>query len=311
MNDDLKTKIVETLAYFDIFNYPLNLTQLRLFLHNKNSSNRAILNALAEIEIIEKKYGYYFFKGREKIAVRRKIQLNINKEKRKAAIHSIYLISKIPGVKLVGISGSLAMGNASQKDDIDLFIITRRNTLWITRFLVVFLMKILKQKREVSSKNVDNKICLNMFLDEDSLELDKKNLYVAHEVIQMQTYFDKGEILNKFLNANSWIQSYFPNLIVKSSSKELLFKEKAYINEKIIRFINAIFFLGQYLYMQNKITYEKVFLKKALFHPWNKSEEILNEFERRKMHFINHLQNSEKSNELSTNNLNIRLKNYN
>ena len=46
------------------------------------------------------------------------------------------LISKVPTVLFVGITGSLAMMNADKDSDIDLIIITKRNTLWTTRMLV-------------------------------------------------------------------------------------------------------------------------------------------------------------------------------
>lgn len=45
-------------------------------------------------------------------------------------------LSWIPGIKMVAVVNSLSMYATHQDSDIDLFIITKKNRIWIVRFLV-------------------------------------------------------------------------------------------------------------------------------------------------------------------------------
>ena len=70
-----------------------------------------------------------------------------------------------------------ALNNAKKNSDIDLLIITSKNTLWTTRIISFALLKFAGFKlRRAGDKNEKDKLCLNMWLDESDLVLKKRNI---------------------------------------------------------------------------------------------------------------------------------------
>ena len=132
------------------------------------------------------------------------------------------LLSKIPSVKFVGITGALAMNNAGKNSDIDLMIITSKNRLWLTRFCVYCLLHttyyILRKPRV---KNERDALCLNLWLDEQDLVWPKKdrNIYTAHEIAQVVPLVNRNKTYERFLCQNKWILDFWPNS-TKISSKQ-------------------------------------------------------------------------------------------
>ncbi|MBI4225790.1 hypothetical protein HY612_01635, partial [Candidatus Roizmanbacteria bacterium] len=59
----------------------------------------------------------------------------------------IKLLFLSPQIKLIGLSGSVAMLNADESHDIDLFIITAKNRLYTGRFIALILAQILGMRR--------------------------------------------------------------------------------------------------------------------------------------------------------------------
>ncbi|MDA8650141.1 hypothetical protein N9L36_00355 [Schleiferiaceae bacterium] len=117
-----------------------------------------------------------------------------------------WLIGKFPFVKGVYLSGSLSKLGANNDDaDIDYFIITKNNRIWTARLVLIifkrlFLFNSLKY------------FCTNYFIDENHLELNKKNIYTAIESASLMALQNKG-LLGKFIEKNPFIQDYFPNFI--------------------------------------------------------------------------------------------------
>src|SRR5258706_2602432 len=164
--------ILKTLAYSDCFNYPLTISQIwkYLIIGEKVGKNK-IAETLKKSKIIEKKDIYFFLKHEISIVERRKDREKISLKKLFLTKHFAKTLSLIPTVNLVGISGSLAMYNASENDDIDFFIISSPGTLWITRLICVLALVVLGVKRMRVGKNHKNKICLNMYIDESQMTL--------------------------------------------------------------------------------------------------------------------------------------------
>lgn len=124
----------------------------------------------------------------------------------------IFLLKICPTVRFVGITGKSAMSGLQKNDDLDLFLITRKGTLWTTRFFGVLLAKIFGIHTKTG-------VCLNLFFDESNVCIpqQKQNSYIAHEILQMKPIVNKEKIYQKFLTKNSWIYQYFPN--AKSQEK--------------------------------------------------------------------------------------------
>ncbi|MDP3733590.1 MAG: hypothetical protein Q8Q91_03515, partial [Candidatus Daviesbacteria bacterium] len=217
--------ILKTLVYADIFDYPLTLREIHKWLINKK----------ATLQQIEKKLpqkNYYCLPGREKI-----IKIRKQREKqskiylRKAKIIALFL-NIIPWIKLVGISGGLAMNNVLRKDDIDLFLITAKNRLWISRLLALGLLSLIGQRRKAGDlgQKAAGKICINTLLEEDCLEQANKDIYLAHEVLQMKVLWQRDGIYAKYLEDNFWAFKFLPNWIAALSSPRMRGSKKKIAN---------------------------------------------------------------------------------
>lgn len=264
-----------TLAYHDLFDYPLMLKEIEKW---KTDSKINIKNKKVKIQI---KDNYIFLKGRQNIIEKRLQNENYSKQKLKIAKRAANLLSKIPSIKFIGITGSLAMMNASQNSDIDLMIITKINMLWITRLLVYSMLRatsyILRQPRV---KNERDALCLNLWLDEQDLIWQKadRNIYTAHEIAQIVPLVNKDKTFEKLLWQNRWVLDYWPNSIEVGSMQHEAASMQKYMLHSTCYFLQAVekfAFKLQYIYMKPKITREVVTPTRAIFHPVDWSSKII------------------------------------
>ena len=67
--------------------------------------------------------------------------------------------------------------------------------------------------RRPSQIGYKDKVCLNLFFDESNLKIPKykQTEYVAHEVLQMKPFIQKGDIYMRFIDTNRWVFDIFPN----------------------------------------------------------------------------------------------------
>jgi len=137
----------------------------------------------------------------------------ISKKKIKKIDHYVNLLSIFPQIKLIGLSGSVAMLNANEDHDVDLFIITDKNRLWTGRLISLLLVSILGLRRKRNRFKAKDKVCLNLFIDEARMNVPKykRTEYVAHEILQMRPLVNKNSVYEAFLEQNKWVYKIFPN----------------------------------------------------------------------------------------------------
>lgn len=209
--------VIQTLLYSDVFDFPLTKAELwRYLLSDQGISQLDFEKALLQIrqKIVEKDT-YYCLPGREENIARRKAHKAEVSKKLKRANFAAQKLSYIPSILFIGVSGSLAVGNVTKKDDIDLFIIVKKNTLFVTRLWILLLLTLFGLRRSRTSQQVTDKICVNLIIDTHGLHWPaaKQNIYTAHEIAQIQPFFDRDGMYEKFLFANRWITNFLPNSI--------------------------------------------------------------------------------------------------
>jgi hypothetical protein len=280
----LSQSILATLAYHDIFDYPLAEDEITRFLIEKNAAVQSIKKELPSLvtakKIVESK-GYHFLKKRSEIVVKRVKRTNESKKKlRRAKVYST-LLKTIPTIKMLAISGALAMENSDKGDDIDFVIATSNGTLWTTRFLANAI--ILPFKRDPSGKKVADKACLNLFLDESALKIKEQNLYTAHEICQMKLLWDRDNTYERFLKANSWTKKYLPNWshVARGPSSRSLWRGRTSPKLSIFSLVEKPLKNFQLWYMRNKVTTEKIGDRQLFFHPKGTETKVLNDYEKK------------------------------
>jgi hypothetical protein len=278
--NSLEEAILKTLAYSSIFDYPLTVHEIHKFLIQKKTSLLSVKKALIAMKSVSQNKGYYYLNLKEDYTNRRNTLTKISNKKIKIAKRLGRLLSFIPTVQMIAVTGSLSMMNSKEDDDIDFLIIVSPGFLWITRLIVTLFLDFIGTRRKPKSKILKDKICLNMFLDNDHLHLPKnyQNLYSAHEVVQLKPIFSRKKTYENFLGENSWVLAFLPN----SLSVNLIFRNRSTrCNEflkKVIWPIETIVYFCQKRLMYKKITREVVNKHYIFFHPRDTKVQILGRY---------------------------------
>ncbi len=200
--------ILQTVLYADVFNFPMTAEEIHHFLiHDEPTSLAQIHNALAHSpllrETLEQREPYYFYAGRSEIVSVRLAREAASQYLWPQAVRSGKWLARLPFVRMVALTGALAMHNAAaDDDDLDYLLITAPGRVWLARGFAVLLVR-LARTRGVT-------ICPNYVLAETALVQERHNIFMAHEVVQMVPMFGH-DVYERFRSENEWVSSYLPN----------------------------------------------------------------------------------------------------
>lgn len=283
MRKSIVNSIIKTICYSDLFDFPLTVSEIYQRLISDVEVSRSKVEETLKSISIASNNGYVCLKGREHIIQTRRIRNKNSIFKTLIARRVTGLLSKLPSILFIGISGSLAMKNCRDTDDIDLFIITKPKRLWITRLLVTIVLILLSKKRAKKTRIAKNKICTNLYISSDNLELPNKNLYSAYEIIQLKKMVNKDNTYERFIDSNLWVKKYLPNTKVISiaKQKEEVLNNTNKLREHIVNLIDQICYLSQKFYMRGNNKSMRVTKRVAHFYPEYRSSKILNNYSRK------------------------------
>ena len=249
----MEKEIIQVLKYFKYFKYSPNFDEVYAFIKTKTSKERldiVLKNLVKKGVIASKKIDYSIIKkitgvnteyrytlGEYSIKTKNLLEkIKYSIEKIQKVENYINLLSFFPQIQLIGLSGTVSMSNASEKDDIDLFIITAKNRLWTARMICLYLAILFGLRRKRNTKSAQDKVCLNLFFDKSNLRVpkNKQTDYVAHEVLQMKPLINKNLTYEQFLEKNNWVFNIFPN------TKPMSLKHKL-LNNKLPRPVSLVF----------------------------------------------------------------------
>lgn len=225
----MSDSLIQVLQYFSNFSYPPTIEEAYMFLNKKISERE--FNLLIDSLVQKKKIlklGNRLSINQSHFTIFEK-RKNISNRLLSRSIFYIKLLRSIPTIQYVGISGSLSMSNTSNEGDIDIFIITKPNTIWTTRFLVLIYKYIIIAIRN----DIGSKFCFNLFFSEKGLQIPahKRNEYIGHELLQLKSVVNKEHTYEALLFSNKWLKKFFPNNSLQQVSvKNRLSNESKYYN---------------------------------------------------------------------------------
>jgi len=141
----IQNEINQIVRYFGNFDYVPTVEEIHRF-YPKKISRDTVGEYSKKVQSLKFKV-QSFEKEREK-------RKRTSEDKIKLIKRFIELLSRFPQIKLVGLSGTVAMNNAKKNDDIDLFIITAKDRLWTGRIVAILLANLLNLRRTRDSSNV-------------------------------------------------------------------------------------------------------------------------------------------------------------
>jgi hypothetical protein len=211
---ELERSVQKTLAYFDIFSYPLNAGEIKNFLEIAVPAGN--LNVLLQKMVSEKRIFYYesFYSLHDNpLLAKKRLEDNSRAEPMiEKAQRTGRFLFQFPFVRAVGISGSLSKNVAEHKADFDFFIITKANRLWIARTL----MHLYKKFTFLTGRQ--HHYCMNYYMDEEALLLQDQNIFTAMELKTLLPVAGT-DAMQKLFDVNTWVNQYLPACDYRVQSK--------------------------------------------------------------------------------------------
>ncbi|MBK9124112.1 MAG: hypothetical protein IPM16_13485 [Chloroflexi bacterium] len=209
-NQPLEAAILRTVLYADIFDYALSVRELHHFLiHPTAVELAAVEHALVTSPVLAEALahcdGWITLADRTAIARLRIEREHTARDLWPQAERFGKALARLPFVRMVGLTGALAMRNPSgPHDDLDYLIVTRPGRVWLARLLSVAVVRWVRLR--------GREICPNFVLAEDRLAQTRRDLYIAHEVSQVVPLFGR-ELYDRLRDANCWTLDHLPNAL--------------------------------------------------------------------------------------------------
>jgi len=214
----VERKIIETIIFFDMFDFPLTVLEIWEFLSVECTLSE-VLSALDQIDELESEGGFFYLAGRSELVQVRLNRYNHSQRKFKRALKVARFFAFIPFIELIAIGNQIGAGNSRNKSDIDFFIVTKPNRIWLTRFIATSAMKLLNLRPKPNKKQ--DTICLSFYVTTSSLDLscsrlDDEDIYFRYWLATLQPIFDRGDEYTRLIQANAWLQEELPNWSAKT-----------------------------------------------------------------------------------------------
>jgi hypothetical protein len=145
------------------------------------------------------------------------------------AENTIWLTSKVPWIKMIGVWNSVAMNYSSQNSDIDLFIVTEKNRMRFVRVILTLIFTLFALRKTKNKHS--GKFCLSFFATENWLDfkdiLIEDDVYMYFWILYFKPIFVSWAVYDDFINTNrfSFDFSDYEN-ILKESKSHIKFYQK-------------------------------------------------------------------------------------
>lgn len=299
----LSDRILSTLKFFDLQDYPVTLLELHRFLLSEKQALQAVVDELGEIETpkeietqkislgevisqvqktpgISCKEGFYCLSGREEIIEQRLRNYVYGIEREKIIRSFAGVLKYIPFVRGAALGGSQALGVQKQTSDIDLLIFTDPNFLWLTRTLVTAYFQLIGKRRH--GKFIANRFCLNHYLANPREVHEFRNLYTALEYGRLRPLVYSSCTLRFAYNNKAWMEQVFPEMeFTKPGSEKshpIQRVLEAIFDNRVGRFIERKLKSMQLPHIRTKEKFIVVHDDELSFHPDSKQEGLLEKF---------------------------------
>ncbi len=203
-SDPSVEEVLKPILYADIFDYPLTFDEIYKFLEFEATPAQVkrLLDRAIEQEMIVAIEGFYSLADKPHLVAKRHERWHASQSLWPKAIRYGHWIASLPFVKMVSVTGSLAVENPRDGvDDIDYLIVTKPGRLWLCRALIVLMVR-LGHLRGVY-------LCPNYLLTENGLYFEDNNLFTAREMLQMVPLYGQNFYV-KMRELNGWVTDYLP-----------------------------------------------------------------------------------------------------
>ena len=197
--------VLQSVVYAALFDYPLTLSQLREALIGQVADEATIMrwfNSSAYLQrSVEYADGYFFPRGRRDLLRTRERREATSRTLLAELANPLRIITHMPFVRMVALSGSLAHLNADADADLDLFVITSPHRVWTTTVATLALARVLGWRK---------RLCLNYVISERALWIAPADLFSANQIVHLHPLTGEAAY-RRFLDANLFVERFYPN----------------------------------------------------------------------------------------------------
>ncbi|MFN0173665.1 MAG: nucleotidyltransferase domain-containing protein [Saprospiraceae bacterium] len=201
-----ESAVLQTLAYFEVFSYPLRGEEIFAFCGETSATQEAVLESIQVLVAQGKvfQFGSFFQLKNDASWAAQRLDCNHRADDfLSIARRMARFIGGFPYVRGVFVSGSLSKHCMRPDSDVDFFIVTEPGRLWLARTLLVIYKKIFLL-------NSHKYFCINYFIDTEHLEIEEKNLFTATESVTLLPMWG-SEFYEAFCRANTWAWQRYPH----------------------------------------------------------------------------------------------------
>jgi hypothetical protein len=202
----VRAGLLLAIAYGDVFDYAMTVEEIQRYLVGARASTtiirRIVIGEANQAGWLSRQGELVCLAGREKLFEIRRRRQSSAKERWPAARAYGRILAGLPFVRMVAVTGSLAMDNLEAGGDIDYLIVTAAGRVWLCRAMAILVVRWAGQRGE--------RLCPNYFLSQDNLESKPYNLYNAHELAHMVP-LNNLNLYARMRASNLWTGWYLPN----------------------------------------------------------------------------------------------------
>ncbi len=229
----LDSAVIKTLAYFDIFQYPLTSSELHRYCwwpHQETPPPLAMIDdylhqthsGIATAE------GFYFLAARSAdIVTQRKQRFVAAEAKFRKAQRVGQWLATVPFVRGLLVSNTVSYGNPAPDSDIDIVVITAPGATWVARAGCLLFLKLFDLRPRAGKKA--DQICLSFFVDTDHLSLEvtalpRTDIHFYYWIDQLVPIYDAGGVYAAFRQANQWIKQWLPHALIDAGHQRRMIR---------------------------------------------------------------------------------------
>lgn len=214
---EFDTAIQVTTHYFHVLGKPLTEIEIYQYLFGekagKVSFSKFMLlfkeSAWVQKNLIKKR-GIFVLKSEDHLVATRHERMRVSIGRFKKVKRYLWLLHSAPFVESMFLAGSVPISNSKNTSDIDFFLVTRPERIWVGRFWITIMTHVFGVRRH--GKKDANRFCLNHYVTEENLYRDDHDVYSAELYSDYFPLRERDQIFDEFQKANQWTKKWFPNI---------------------------------------------------------------------------------------------------
>src|SRR5215216_5702184 len=144
ISNELSQAVLQAILYSDVFDFPLTSAEVHRYLPKVAASYEDVLHALNDDPRLIKIGNYFTMLGHAQIVNIREQRELQSKTLFHYALTYGRLIGSLPFIRMVALTGSLALLNVSKTGDFDYMLVTHPGRLWTARAFCLLLGRFTK-----------------------------------------------------------------------------------------------------------------------------------------------------------------------